>query len=735
MTTSSRPGAGGSGARASGGRSVVALVARGELLRLLRDRKAVFFALVLPLLLYPLLFLGSEKLGQASERRMEDQSVAIAANLEALDGDLRQQLLDRLPAPDGATFSIADELLEGLTDGAAPEAGAVGEDASNAGGDDHSGEDAQRERASELLEELAVDLLLVARPSDSEGSPPVIVAWFRRNDESGMRASQLIGSAVSDLSTTLFEARLVELLGVDPAQSFAATSEDVASVADSAGLALGKLLPLIAVLVVLSGGAFAALEAFAAEREVGTLETLLVQPVERIDIARGKLIAVLATGLAAWIGNAASLIACAAGGLLATIDEGLADAPVAVLIGRVGLGTVIMLPTIALIASVLGMVSARARSYREGQNYILPLTLAGMALASPAAAADVVFDPLLALIPVLGPSLAMRDALAGSLAPVPALVALASSAVYALLALRGIANTLDAERLLQGADVDAEAGARRAHARRAILWGGVGVGAVLLIGSWLQSKDLVWGLVATLWGLALGIALLAARDLGKKLDLRPAAVLGLTGGSPVGVGLGVCGALLAGPGLGQMAGKVLELQERVLPMPTVDAGAMEQVFAALLDRPLIVALFLVAISPAICEELLFRGAVLTGLRRDLSVGKTLGWQALLFALAHGSVHRLVPTASLGLILGLLRLRTGSILPCIALHASYNGVLVAATQMDPEGRAASLLQHPAWMLATIAGLALALLPRQAAVESTTPTTPTKPNAVPTADRQP
>ena len=48
-------------------------------------------------------------------------------------------------------------------------------------------------------------------------------------------------------------------------------------------------------LVLLSGGSYAALAAFAGERESGTLETLLVQPVPSLDIVWGKFGSVLAT--------------------------------------------------------------------------------------------------------------------------------------------------------------------------------------------------------------------------------------------------------------------------------------------------------------------------------------------------------------------------------------------------------------------------------------------------------
>ncbi|MEO0653200.1 MAG: CPBP family glutamic-type intramembrane protease, partial [Planctomycetota bacterium] len=60
-------------------------------------------------------------------------------------------------------------------------------------------------------------------------------------------------------------------------------------------------------------------------------------------------------------------------------------------------------------------------------------------------------------------------------------------------------------------------------------------------------------------------------------------------------------------------------------------------------------------------------------------------QAALFAAAHGSVHRLAVTFGLGLLLGTLRVRTGSLLPCVLVHFGYNATLVLAQD-----------EHAAWL---------------------------------------
>ena len=92
-------------------------------------------------------------------------------------------------------------------------------------------------------------------------------------------------------------------------------TRDLASEEDLGGALLGRILPLILVMVLPSGGSYAALSAFPGERETGTLETLLVQPVPSSAIVWGKFSAVLIAGLTAVTLNLGSLLGSVALGL------------------------------------------------------------------------------------------------------------------------------------------------------------------------------------------------------------------------------------------------------------------------------------------------------------------------------------------------------------------------------------------------------------------------------------
>lgn len=86
-------------------------------------------------------------------------------------------------------------------------------------------------------------------------------------------------------------------------------------------------------------------------------------------------------------------------------------------------------------------------------------------------------------------------------------------------------------------------------------------------------------------------------------------------------------------------------------------------------------LFYYAVIPAICEELFFRGYLMrayapVGLRRAVV------FNSLLFALLHGSLLRLPVTFTIGVVLSLLALKTGSLIPGMIVHFVNNAVAVA-----------------------------------------------------------
>ena len=99
-----------------------------------------------------------------------------------------------------------------------------------------------------------------------------------------------------------------------------------------------------------------------------------------------------------------------------------------------------------------------------------------------------------------------------------------------------------------------------------------------------------------------------------------------------------------------------------LPLPLSNAGW------------LILNILILAVLPAICEELLYRGVIFNGLRKFGSVGAVL-ISALFFALAHGSAMQFFYQLILGVVLAVIVLKTGSIFASSLVHFLNNAIVV------------------------------------------------------------
>jgi membrane protease YdiL (CAAX protease family) len=101
--------------------------------------------------------------------------------------------------------------------------------------------------------------------------------------------------------------------------------------------------------------------------------------------------------------------------------------------------------------------------------------------------------------------------------------------------------------------------------------------------------------------------------------------------------------------------------------------------------PLWATLVVLALLPAICEELLFRGALARAFWPALGLAGAIGAQAALFSLFHLSPARLLPTLCFGIVLGAVALWAGSTLASGLTHALNNGVAITLASTAPGAR--------------------------------------------------
>jgi sodium transport system permease protein len=193
-------------------------------------------------------------------------------------------------------------------------------------------------------------------------------------DSSGMGTAQrnvmLTRQMVQGYAQRIGRHRL-ELRGIEP-RIVSPVLIDEVDIATPAARALTVLamLPYLLVLVIFMGGFYLAIDATAGEREHGSLEPLLSQPVSRLQLVLGKLLAVSvfsALSLALFIGSlAASLpfVPLHRVGMSLSIGPGSAFAMFAA-----------SAPLVLFGAALLTVVASFAKSYKEAQTYLTVVIL------------------------------------------------------------------------------------------------------------------------------------------------------------------------------------------------------------------------------------------------------------------------------------------------------------------------------------------------------------------------
>jgi sodium transport system permease protein len=275
-------------------------------------------------------------------------------------------------------------------------------------------------------------------------------------------------------------------------------------------------------------------------------------------------------------------------------------------------------------------------------------------------------------------SVAAREILMGRPDPVMILLTFAVMVATAGYLMRTSARMLSREDIILPAHKEAAEflGGRALFQKRVLRWFALmwvvtfvvalNVPALATFRRQLLFNELVVMIGATL--LILKVYRLDARD---TLSLRPV--------KPV-VWLAI---LFAIPSANLTALGIFRLVNMVIPAPQ---QLLERFAEDVIPKgmPVWQLLLYVAVLPAICEELAFRGILLSGLRRKLRPVGLIAGIGVIFGLFHVTLYRLAPTAALGMVLTAIALMTGSIFPGMVLHAGNNALgVLAGSLFNPE----------------------------------------------------
>jgi sodium transport system permease protein len=116
--------------------------------------------------------------------------------------------------------------------------------------------------------------------------------------------------------------------------------------------------------------------------------------------------------------------------------------------------------------------------------------------------------------------------------------------------------------------------------------------------------------------------------------------------------------------------------------------ALEQMSQLLKKADWRLVLLLIAVTPALCEEIAFRGFVLSGLRHLGHKWRAVFFSALLFGFTHGILQQSIIASLVGMVIGFLAVQSGCLLPCMVYHVIHNALGVLGSRITPE-------QFPDW----------------------------------------
>ena len=368
---------------------------RKELLDALRDRRALFTLLFLPVFLYPgtLLLVGGV-MARGKDRLKKEPLVVAVASQDA------QALLARGAAPDFTTFARHP-----------------------------------RAEAEALLQEKAVWAVVDAEEGtvaalDKGEQAKVTLLYTRRTDRS-MEARERVERLLEGLGKKALEVRLLDAkLPAQWAEPVLTEARDVDFEKDVGPLVASRVLPVILVVMLFMGALYPAVDATAGEKERGTLETLLVAPVRPLEVMAAKYLTVAALATVSALANLAAM------GVTFSLGLTVADGLTATM--RLGAGQVVALlaclvPSALLVSGFSLAVASLARTFREGQSLLTPLVLTGTLPGLVALMPGMELGPWTALVPLLNVALLVKAVPLGAAQPLhvalTALSTLAASAV------------------------------------------------------------------------------------------------------------------------------------------------------------------------------------------------------------------------------------------------------------------------------------------------------------------
>lgn len=695
---------------------------RKELSEILRDRRTIATLVLMPLLLYPLLSVTFQQMLLANSLpQVENQEIRVGfvsqEEQSTFDKLLKTAKRFSFPDPKDNEKSAKTEFVFV----SAP--GMIGPD---------------------FLKRLhlgQIDIAIQSRPVKSVKTSRILEweIYYRKDSLLGAEAALEIENKFGLLNAvSLLELAITDnlprgktILGT---QAFPVPRD-----ASDTGFPLETLIPLILIMMTITGAVYPAIDLTAGERERGTLEILIAAPVPRLELLFAKYVSVLTVAVLTAMVNLVMMTAT----LWAT---GLGQQ----LFGASGLTPLMVVQVFAILllfaaffSAVLLTITSFARSFKEAQAYLIPLMLVSLA---PGLASLLIkkLTPELSLVPLLNVVLLGQEMLRGTASLISTLIVVVSTLLYAVLFIAMAARVFGSENVLYNEQNSWSDLVQRPFRPR----GAASVSNTLIcLIVIFSSFFLIQGLLSPK---SLAEALAPDTILQNALLLPGLSIL-LFAIFPVLVAwrrniyfipgfelhstsfLAVMGAGLLGLSLWPL---LLEFLAFLIQngWTTMNDQQRAQLVESLREvrRQLPLGLLLaIQVIPAVVEEFFFRGYLFSALRKTINPWLAILASGFLFGIFHlvteasFGMERFLPSTLLGIVLGWICWRSGSVFPSMIMHALHNGMLVYIGSLqtgEEEAIQMTLPQHIPilWLIlgaiGTIIGVSLLLLNKKKHVQT-------------------
>jgi sodium transport system permease protein len=649
------------------------IILRKEFLEALRDKRTLFVLIVLPILLYPMLVMLVSRLQESQEAEQKAKASRIA-----LWGQLPAELKQRLEQDGklvltewtGAPAAFKQRLASGAI--VPPPKPPLELEAENLSAQKPKEPDTEWTRlAQTVLLGRTVDAVLIpwngfSAALESGAAAKASILYDNVRPDSTKAKQRLADALLSYREELLTRREQSKGLQSGFTDAIEILPRNVAGESRRAGLMLGMMLPYILILLSASGALYAAIDMTAGEKERGTMQTLLCAPIDSLEIIAGKFLAVWGISTMATLINLASLaVTFSRVKMLPGVN--MTVSPVSAL-----LAFVLLLPVSMMVSALFVAAGAFAKDFKEGQAYLTPIM---MVLVFPLVATmlpGTELNAFLSFVPIMNCALLVRSVFLGDWHADMFFLTMVSSLCYAMLTLVFAARVYERNTLLLGGkdSVASLLEFTRKPGDKPSAGIALFVFSIVLVTAFygtlaLQKQGIATTLAVVEYGFFLLPALLFAQlkgyDFKETFSVRPLGWKGLAGSILIGLSAWTVAA---------------GLFVRLFPPPESFTRALQKVIL-MEDQPvpLWLLFFLVAFSPALCEETLFRGLILSGFRR-LGMWPAILATAFLFGIAHASIYRLLPVMALGTFLGYAVWKTRSIFAGMIIHMLNNAWVVA-----------------------------------------------------------